>query len=132
MSEDRTIVVEREFPHPPEKVWRALTQPHLVAEWLMENDIVPIAGRDFSLSAEWGAVECRVREAHPPRILSYDWKTKDLDSVVTWTLDPTPKGTLLRMEQTGFRPDQRSFFRGASVRWPQFLEALDGVLAQSA
>lgn len=131
MSEDRTIVVEREFPHPPEKVWRALTQPHLVAEWLMRNDIAPVAGHSFSLDAEWGAVQCRVREADPPRSLSYDWKTKDLDSVVTWTLTPTGSGTRLRMEQTGFRPDQRSYFRGATARWPQFLDALDGLLARN-
>lgn len=132
MSEDRTIVVEREFPHPPEKVWRALTQPHLVAEWMMKNDIAPVAGHAFSFDAEWGAVECRVREADPPRSLSYDWKTKDLDSVVTWTLSPSRRGTLLRMEQTGFRPDQRSYFRGATARWPQFLDALDALLARIA
>jgi uncharacterized protein YndB with AHSA1/START domain len=132
VRENRTIIIEREFPHPPEKVWRALTQPHLVAEWLMQNDIASVAGHSFSLSAEWGTVECRIRQADPPRSLSYDWKTKDLDSVVSWTLSPSRTGTLVRMEQAGFRPDQKSYFRGATARWPQFLDALDDLLARLA
>ncbi|MFJ5369247.1 SRPBCC domain-containing protein, partial [Bosea sp. CER48] len=55
-TELRSVVVEREFSHPPEKLWRALTQPHLIAEWLMKNDFKPIVGHRFDFSAEWGAV----------------------------------------------------------------------------
>lgn len=130
MTDNRVVVVEREFPHAVEKVWWALTQPHLIAEWLMENDFAPVVGHEFRLRAEWGSVECKVRDAVPYRTLSYDWKTKDLESVVSWTLSPSPKGTLLRMEQTGFRPTQASYFRGARVQWPRFLGALDDVLAR--
>ena len=127
-AESLSIVVEREVRHPPEKVWRALTQPHLIEEWLMRNDFVAEEGRRFTLSAEWGAVEGRVRTVEPNRTLSYSWDTKDLESVVTWTLTPTGTGTLLRMEQSGFRPDQQPYFRGATAGWPRFLTALAEVL----
>lgn len=125
-----SITVEREIPHPPEKIWRALTQPHLIAEWLMKNDFRPDEGHRFNLSADWGAVDCQVRTVEPPRTLSYSWDTKDLRSVVTWTLTPTGAGTRLRMEQSGFRPDQQPYFRGAKAGWPRFLDAMEQVLAR--
>jgi hypothetical protein len=53
----RSLVVEREIPHPPEKIWRALTQPHLVEEWLMKNDFKPVVDHHFNLRADWG--HCR-------------------------------------------------------------------------
>lgn len=127
-SETRSIVVEREFPHPPEKIWRALTQPHLIAGWLMKTDFAPVAGHRFRLVADWGGVDCEVRTIEPRRELSYSWDTKDLASVVTWSLTPTAAGTRLRMEQTGFRPDQKSYFRGATAGWPRFLTALADLL----
>ena len=110
MTETRSVVVEREFPHPPEKLWRALTQPHFIEEWLMKNDFKPEVGQRFDLSADWGSVACQVKTLETARTLSYSWNTKDLDSVVTWTLTPTQAGTLLRMEQTGFLQDQRSYY----------------------
>ena len=87
-TELRSVVVEREIPHPPEKIWRALTQPHLIQEWLMKNDFMPIVGHDFKLSADWGAVECRVTAVEPNRTLAYTWGAYGLESVVTWTLTP--------------------------------------------
>jgi uncharacterized protein YndB with AHSA1/START domain len=129
-GETRSVVVERDIPHPPEKIWRALTQPHLIAEWLMKNDFAPVEGHRFSLTADWGAVECRVQTIEPNRRLSYSWDTKDLKSVVTWTLTSTGTGAHLRMEQLGFRLDQEPYFRGAKVGWPRFLEQLEQVLAR--
>ena len=129
-TEALSVLVEREIPFPPEKIWRALTQPHLMAEWLMKNDFMPVVDHRFSLQAEWGAVDCQVRTVEPDRMLSYTWDTKDLKSVVTWTLAPTSRGTRLRMEQSGFRPDQQSFYRGATSRWPQFLAELEQILAR--
>lgn len=129
-AETRSVVVEREFPHPPEKIWRALTQPHLIEDWLMKNDFKPVVGGRFNLSADWGAVNCRVQKAEPNKTLSYTWDTKDLRSVVTWTLIPTSTGTLLRMEQTGFRPDQQPYYRGAKAGWPRFFANLEEVLAR--
>ncbi|MCT7373749.1 SRPBCC family protein [Chelativorans salis] len=127
-SETLSIVVEREIHHPPEKIWRALTQPHLIEEWLMKNDFKPVVEHSFSLSADWGVVEGQVQTAEPHRTLSYSWDTKDLRSVITWTLTPTSSGTILRMEQEGFRPDQQPYYRGATAGWPRFFAALEQVL----
>jgi uncharacterized protein YndB with AHSA1/START domain len=130
-SGTRSVVIEREFPYPPEKIWRALTQPHLIAEWLMKNDFVPIAGHRFDLSADWGTVECQVLEVEPHVTLSYTWAAMGLQSVVTWTLHATAAGTHLRMEQAGFTADQECAFQGASYGWQQFLGKLEGVLARA-
>src|ERR1043166_969862 len=78
----RSVVIEREMPHPPEKVWRALTQPHLIAEWLMKNDFTPAVDHRFSLRADWGAVEGRVLAIEPNKRLSYTWAALGLESVV--------------------------------------------------
>ena len=138
MSETKTVVVEREFPFPPEKLWRALTQPHLSAEWLMNNDFAPKVGHQFKLRGDWGGVlDCEVLAVEPNRSLSYSWNHAhddaafNLESVVTFTLTPTGAGTHLRMEQTGFRPDQKQAFGGAKYGWQQFLAKLEQVLAQT-
>lgn len=129
-TETLTVVVEREVPYPTEKIWRALTQPHLIEEWLMKNNFKPDQGHRFNLTADWGAVDCQVQAVEPNRSLSYTWDTKDLKSVVTWTLTPTGAGTQLRMEQSGFRPDQQPYYRGAQAGWPRFLSALEQVLGR--
>jgi uncharacterized protein YndB with AHSA1/START domain len=130
LTEIRSVVVERELSHPPEKIWRALTQPQLIAEWLMKNDFKPIVDHRFNLRADWGAVDCQVLAIEPNRALSYSWGAYGLESVVTWTLTPTPGGTHLRMEQSGFRPDQQQAYQGAKAGWPQFFANLEQVLAR--
>lgn len=127
-TETLSVVVERELPFPTDRIWRALTQPHLISEWLMQNDFKPELGHQFSLSGEWGAVACKVREIVPQTSLAYSWDGFGLESVVTWTLTPTDGGTHLRMEQRGFRPEQRQFFQGAKASWPQFFSNLESVL----
>ncbi|WP_312364653.1 SRPBCC domain-containing protein [Ensifer sp.] len=127
-TETLTVVVEREVPYPVEKIWRALTQPHLIEEWLMKNDFSPNKGHQFRLTADWGAVDCQVQAVEPNRSLSYTWDTKGLKSVVTWTLTSTGSGTRLRMEQSGFRPDQQPYYQGAQAGWPRFVSALEQVL----
>ncbi|WP_033075454.1 SRPBCC family protein [Sphingopyxis sp. MWB1] len=130
VPEQRRVVVERQFPHPPEKLWRALTQPHLVAEWLMAGDVAATPGHRFSFGADWGHVDCEVLEADPPHRLCYSWAGKGLDSIVTWTLTPTEGGTHLRMEQTGFAPENQLAYHGAKAGWPRFLKALGGLLTR--
>lgn len=137
-AETRTVVVEREFAHPPEKLWRALTQPHLIQDWLMRNDFVPTVGHRFHLNGDWGGVlDCEVLEIEPNETLSYSWNFAHpdpafaLQSVVTFTLVPTASGTRLQVEQAGFRPDQKQAFGGARVGWQQFLGKLDQLLAQT-
>ncbi len=127
-TETRSVVVEREIAFPPEKIWRALTQPHLIEEWLMKTDFKPVVGQDFKFSADWGSVDGQVREVEANRTLAYSWEAMGLESIVTWTLTPTPTGTRLRMEQSGFRPDQEQAFQGAKLGWPRFLANLEQVL----
>lgn len=136
-TEARSLTVEREMPHPPEKLWRALTQPHLIEEWLMKNDFAPTIGHRFNLRGEWGGVlDCEVLEIEPNETLSYSWDFAHddpafaLKSVVTFTLTPTPTGTLLRVEQAGFRPDQKQAFGGAKLGWQQFLGKLEELTAR--
>ena len=126
----RSVIVERDLPHPPEKIWRALTQDHLIEEWLMKNDFRPVAGHRFNLRADWGAVDCQVLAVEPNKTLSYTWAAYGLESVVTWTLTPTSTGTHLRMEQSGFRPDQQQAYQGAQAGWQRFFAALEPVLAR--
>jgi uncharacterized protein YndB with AHSA1/START domain len=138
-AETRSVVVERDIPHPPEKIWRALTQPHLIAEWLMKNDFQPVVGHRFNLRGEWGGVlDCEVLAIDTNRSLSYTWNHAhddaafNLKSVVTFTLTPTNTGTHLRMEQVGFRPDQKQAYGGARHGWQQMLTTLEEVVARTA
>ena len=130
VTETRSVVVEREMPYPPEKIWRAHTQPHLIAEWLMKNDFKPVVGHRFDLRADWGAVGCQVLELEPNKTLSYTWAALGLESVVTWTLTPTGTGTHLRMEQSGFRSDQKQAYHGARAGWQRFFASLEQVVAR--
>lgn len=130
-TETRSVVVERDLSYPPEKIWRALTQPHLIQEWLMKNDFRPVVGHRFDFRADWGAVDCEVLAVEPQKTLSYTCSAYGLESVVTWTLTPTSKGTRLRMEQSGFRPDQQQAYQGAQVGWPRFFASLEQVLARA-
>ena len=131
MTQTRSVIVERQLPWPPEKVWRALTQPHLIAEWLMRNDFQPVMDHAFQLHGDWGSVNCRVTEIEPPRVLAYTWEAFGLETVVTWTLSPDGAGTHLRLEQAGFlsEPAHDRFFQGAQQGWAGFLAKLEQVLA---
>src|SRR5882762_1603379 len=130
-TEPLSVIVEREIPHPPEKIWRALTQPHLIEEWLMKNDFKPVMNHRFNLRADWGTVDCQVLAIEPNKTLSYTWAALGLESVVTWTLTPTRAGTHLRMEQSGFRPDQKQAYHGAKFGWPRFFANLEQFLARA-
>src|SRR3954471_23984828 len=101
----KTVVVERDIAHPPEKLWRALTQPHLIAEWLMKNDFAPAVGHRFTLTGDWGSVDCEVLVLEPHKTLSYSWTAMGLGTVVTIGLTPSGAGTHLRVEQSGFPAD---------------------------
>jgi uncharacterized protein YndB with AHSA1/START domain len=129
-SETLCVVVERELPFPPEKIWRALTQPHLIEEWLMKSDFRAVVDHRFDFRADWGAVACQVLVVEPNRTLSYTWGDHILKSVVTWTLTPTRTGTHLRMEQSGFQADQPRYYQGAKAGWPRFFANLEQVLAR--
>jgi uncharacterized protein YndB with AHSA1/START domain len=133
----RTLVIERVFPHPPEKLWRALTESPLVAQWLMKNDFEPVVGRRFQFRADpvpnWnGIIDCEVLVVDPLKQLSYSWGTLGLGSVVLFTLTPEAGGTHVRMEHSGFRPDQQQAYGGAKYGWQKFFDNLERVLGEGA
>ncbi len=104
------IVLDYDLDEAPEKVWRALTRPELVAEWLGPSDIAPQVGRRFALEPTPNKpVDCEVIEAEPERKLSYRWREADeggalVDSTVTFEVTPTPLGgSHLRLVHSGFR-----------------------------
>jgi uncharacterized protein YndB with AHSA1/START domain len=136
----RSIVVERVMNHTPEKVWRALTQGPLIEEWLMKNDFRPVVGHKFNFRAEpmpqWnGVVDCEVLIVEPNKRLSYSWNASGdeaangLKTIVTWTLTPADGGTHIRMEQSGFRPEDERFFQGANYGWQKMVAGLERVTA---
>lgn len=135
----KSIVVERTVPHPINKVWRALTAPDLIEEWLMPNDFAPVVGHRFTFRARpipgWsGVTNCEVLTVDEPHQLSYRWgdgteSDSGLRTVVTWTLTPVPEGTHIRMEHAGFRPQDEQGYRGMGGGWPHVLERLGEVAA---
>jgi uncharacterized protein YndB with AHSA1/START domain len=136
----RSIVVEREMAHPPEKVWRALTQAPLIEAWLMQNDFQPVVGHKFNFRttrmAHWnGVTDCEVLVVEPRKRLSYSWNASGdetangLKTIVTWTLTPTKSGVLVRMEQSGFRPEDENNYQGANYGWQRFADGLERVVA---
>jgi uncharacterized protein YndB with AHSA1/START domain len=134
VKETRSVVIERALPHKPEKVWRALTETPLLAQWLMKNDFEPTAGKKFQFQSQplpqWdGVIDCEVLIVEPLKQLSYSWRALGLDSVVLWTLTPIDGGTHLRMEHSGFRQDQEHAYKGAGYGWQKFIEALERILS---
>ena len=130
----RSVVIEKELPHPPQKIWRALTEGPLIQEWLMENDFQPAVGHAFTLRMKpmpgWnGIIECQVLAMEPCKTLSYTWGTLGLGTVVTFTLTPTETGTHLRVEQSGFGPDREANYKGAQYGWQNFIGNLERVVA---
>jgi uncharacterized protein YndB with AHSA1/START domain len=118
-----SIAYEFDLQHSPEKVWRALTDPSLLAEWLLPAvglELEPGAAFTFQTQPHpgWdGTVNCRFLEIEPGKKLSYAWVVAEMDTVVTFTLTPTSSGTRLSLLHSGFRPDQRQNFGGARYGW---------------
>ena len=134
MTTTRSLVIEKELPHPAEKIWRALTQGALIKEWLMDNDFQAVVGHKFKFRStpmpKWdGIIDSQVLVIEPNKKLSYSWNSMGLESVVVWTLVPTKSGTVVRMEQSGFRPDQEANYQGANYGWQKFIGGLERVLA---
>jgi uncharacterized protein YndB with AHSA1/START domain len=133
----RTLVVERVFPHSAAKLWRALTESTLLAQWMMNNDFEAVPGHKFQFRADpapnWnGIVDCEVLIVDPLRSLSYNWGVggdgSGLQWVVLWTLTPAEGGTHVRMEQSGFGPDQKAAYYGANYGWQKFFGNLERVI----
>lgn len=140
LAQTRAIVIERQMPHPQEKIWRALTTSHLIADWLMKNDFEPVEGHRFTFRATpvpgWsGVTNCVVLKVEAPRFLAYSWgdgteSDSGLRTVVQWTLTANDAGTLVRMEQSGFRPQDEAGYRGMGGGWPRIVEQLERASAK--
>ena len=134
-ADTRTLVIERLFPHPLEKLWRALTESPLLAQWLLKNDFEPVVGHRFQFHQQqapnWdGAIDCEVLEVDHLKRLSYSWKALGLGSVVLFTLTPVEGGTHVRMEHSGFRLDQPAAYGGAKYGWQRFFDGLERMLGE--
>jgi uncharacterized protein YndB with AHSA1/START domain len=128
-----SLVIEREMPHSPEKVWRALTEGRLIDEWLMKNDFQPVVGHRFQFRStpvpNWdGIIEGKVLEVEQNARLVYTWASMGMDSVVTWTLTPTNGGTHVRMEHAGFPSQESASYKGAKYGWTSFIGKLEQVV----
>lgn len=136
-SQSESISFEFDLRHMPEKVWRALTDPVLLAEWLLPVvDLKLELGAAFSFKAQpqpgWdGAVNCRFVEIEAHRKLSYAWRVGGMDTVVTFTLTPTASGTRLSLVQSGFKPDQKQNLNGARYGWKMMSGKLVDLLART-
>jgi uncharacterized protein YndB with AHSA1/START domain len=131
----RTLTIERELPHPQEKVWRALTQGQLIEEWLMKNDFLPVVGHRFQFRStpvpNWnGIIDGEVLVVEPTSKLAFSWGTLGLESLVTWTLTPTDRGTFLRMEHSGFPLEESASYKGAKYGWTNFINNLERVIGR--
>lgn len=136
-SPTRTLVIERELPYPPDKIWRALTEGQLIEQWLMKNDFEPVVGRRFNLRStpvpNWdGVIGGEVLVVEPHVRLSFSWSTMGMESVVTWTLTPNEGGTLLRMEHSGFPSEESASYKGAKYGWTNFMGNLERVVGGMA
>jgi uncharacterized protein YndB with AHSA1/START domain len=134
MTTTRSVVIEKELPYPPEKIWRALTQGSLIKEWLMDNDFEPVVGHKFNFRStpvpNWnGIIDSEVLVVEPNKKLSYKWGAFGLESLVVWTLVATSGGTLVRMEHSGFGADQEAAYKGATYGWQRFIGNLERVVA---
>jgi uncharacterized protein YndB with AHSA1/START domain len=140
MPDTKSIIVERVMPHAPQKIWRALTESHLIAEWLMKNDFEPAVGHRFQFRAQpvpgWsGVTNCEVLEAEAPRRLVYRWgdgteSESGLKTIVTWTLTQQANGTHVRMEHSGFEPKDERGYEGMGGGWPRILAGLERVAGE--
>lgn len=134
-GETRTVIVERRLAAPAEKIWRALTQPHLIEEWLMKTDFKPVEGQKFQLRKDPTpqisvVIDCEVRTLDENKTLSYTWSAYGTETVVTFTLTPVEGGTVLRLEQAGFAADNKAAIKGANASWPMFLTELEKLLTR--
>lgn len=140
MKGNEQIVVDYQLADPPAQVWRALTEPALLAMWLMPNDIAPVVGHKFNFRSQpmgdWnGIVDCEVIEVDPPRRLVYTWtggngapgEPPRLETTVTWTLTPSNGGTLLNLVHHGFTPGDYAY-QAMGQGWKRMGEGISRAL----
>ena len=139
----KDIVVDEVFPHSPDIIWKALTSGDLIGRWLMQpTGFEAVVGNRFTYqttpAGAWdGTIRCRVIEANPGHSLVYAWTGGDaanigygspLDTVVSWTLEPTAGGTRVRLVHSGFiTPLNDTAYTNMSEGWSKVLPRLRSV-----
>ncbi|NNC12506.1 SRPBCC domain-containing protein [Planctomonas sp. JC2975] len=133
MTDLATIACDQFYPYPTHAVWRALTEPELFARWWVPGDIRPIVGHRFTLDmGSWGAQPCEVTKVEPERLLVFTFAEGDLNSTLSWRLEPEGSGTRLFLEHSGLdrgTPLGRQAYAGMGAGWPKVLATIEGVLA---
>lgn len=140
MSEKGIVTLERVLPYAPQDVWRALTEPALLAKWWAPGDVRPIVGHRFTLDmGEFGQQPCQVLAVEPETMMAYAFSdgTIDaslpwrIDSTITWRLEPQGTGTRLCLEHAGFDLDSpigRRAYEGMGAGWPHVLDRIEDAL----
>ncbi|MDD9268183.1 SRPBCC domain-containing protein [Paenibacillus sp. GCM10023248] len=129
----KVVTQQFEYTASMEKVWNALTNPAMLAKWIMDNDFKPVVGHKFQFRTEptgwWnGIIDCEVLEVNEPHRLSYTWVSGGENTTVTWTLNDSGNGTVvLHLEQSGFQSEQA--FGGAAHGWVRMGKELGSLLA---
>jgi uncharacterized protein YndB with AHSA1/START domain len=130
-----SIEVEQFIAKPPAAVWRALTEPDLLARWWVAGDIRPVVGHRFTLDmGSWGQQPCEVLEVEPEKLLSYTFAEGSLDSTITWRLEVEGAGTRLFLVHAGLNaetPAGREALRGMGNGWPGLVRRIERALSES-
>jgi uncharacterized protein YndB with AHSA1/START domain len=136
-SQTGSLSFDFDLHHSPDKVWRALTDPALLVEWLLPVTGLELApGKSFTFKTQphpgWdGVVHCRMLEIEEREKISYAWVVGEMDTVVTFTLTPTASGTRLSLVHSGFEPEQKQNFGGARYGWKMMGGKLVELLART-
>lgn len=134
MNTDPVIRIEHVYKAPPARVWRALTEPEMLARWWVKGDVRPVVGHAFLLDmGKWGMQRCQVVEVEPERRLAYRFATETINTTITWLLAPEGTGTRLTLIQSGFDMDSplsRSALEGMAPGWPKILAHMEKVLEE--
>lgn len=135
MTPGPSVEADEFVPHPPSRVWAALTDRDQLAAWFMPNDFTPEVGHRFTFdTGRWGVTDCEVLELREPELVRYSWRNGEFDTEVTWQLVPEGRGTRVLVTHAGFDADspvQRQAHDGMSRGWrpvvlPDLLAFLDG------
>jgi uncharacterized protein YndB with AHSA1/START domain len=134
MNETGTVRLTQHIDASPARVWDALTDPSLLATWWAAGDVAPEVGHRFTLDmGTFGAQQCEVIAVEPERRFAYTFGEGWLDTVITWTLEPSDGGTDLTLEHSGFKLDTpmgQQAYQGMGGGWPQLLPKIEQALAE--
>ncbi|MCM1012209.1 MULTISPECIES: SRPBCC domain-containing protein [unclassified Brevibacterium] len=134
MTDERTIEVDQFLTHPPHTVWRALTEPELLARWWAPGDIAPVVGHAFTLDmGGFGEQPCTVTRVEPERLIAFTFAEGSLDSTLTWTIEPEGTGTRLFLAHSGLDVDSplgQQAYKGMGSGWPGILATMESALTE--